>query len=328
MTQQSSTIQTTPKSTNYTSPKQSPYNLDLRRYIVSQDHQPLGKGAQSTVYLVIEKETNEKYALKQVHLNGFDDLSIPDFIKDINDLPQLIHANINRVYSMVHIKKDACIYILLEYIDGASLKDYLGITPQIPEIVLGRLILQVMRGMAYLKRNGFLHRDLKPSNIMISRKGEVKIADFGLAKHLKASLEQRITYIGAIPYMSPERLNNQPYSYPADIWSLGMIAYECALGKFPYPGDISSSNEFDVEEYFSQGIQVAPLPGYSDDFHNFLVSCFAVDPKNRATIEQLLDKSSWASQYADDKYDQIFKAWLQECETRRQDNIAACSHPP
>jgi len=80
-----------------------------------------------------------------------------------------------------------------------------------------------------------IHRDIKPSNILLNKKGQVKIADFGVSGQIEGTYDCRSTWVGTAKYMSPERFSGESYFSDTDIWSLGLILCECANGRFPYP---------------------------------------------------------------------------------------------
>ncbi|KAH6795207.1 mitogen-activated protein kinase kinase 3 [Perilla frutescens var. hirtella] len=87
-------------------------------------------------------------------------------------------------------------------------------------------ILRILRHLVY--------RDIKPANLLVNLKGETKIKDFGISAALEDSMAMCATFVGTVTYMSPERIRNENYSYPADIWSLGLALVECATGEFLY----------------------------------------------------------------------------------------------
>ncbi|OHT17679.1 Mitogen-activated protein kinase kinase 2 [Tritrichomonas foetus] len=277
----------------------------------------LGSGSQSTVFRVVKKDTGESFALKKIRwLESSEDLQ--KVVTDIHCLNILRHPNIVRIYTAFYV--DERIQILMSYNDGLCLADYLRLTPTIPEPALGRLVWCALQGLSYLRRNHFLHRDLKPSNILLSKKGEVKIADFGMARHLQASMEQAQSYIGTISYMAPERINNNSYSFKSDIWSLGMIAYQCAIGKFPYPGDTDTLNLWELKEYLQNDIQVKLPSNYSELCEDFITSCLKVKEGTRASVEDLV-KHPWALAFKDESANGPLEEWVM-LNTRKRESEA------
>lgn len=131
--------------------------------------------------------------------------------------------------------QDGYVQAILEYMNRGSLLHLLRLVKIIPEGMLGIIAHQIVKGLVYLhKTMKVIHRDIKPSNILINSKGEVKIADFGVcSQQLENSLDMKVSWVGTLIYMSPERLLGQEYSFNSDIWSLGLTLMECAMGKYP-----------------------------------------------------------------------------------------------
>ncbi|XP_034535901.1 dual specificity mitogen-activated protein kinase kinase 5 isoform X1 [Notolabrus celidotus] len=121
------------------------------------------------------------------------------------------------------------ISICTEFMDGGSLDVY----KRIPEHVLGRIAVAVVKGLTYLWSLKILHRDVKPSNMLVNTRGQVKLCDFGVSTQLVNSIAK--TYVGTNAYMAPERISGEQYGIHADVWSVGISFMELALGMFPYP---------------------------------------------------------------------------------------------
>ncbi|XP_063781617.1 dual specificity mitogen-activated protein kinase kinase 5 isoform X2 [Pseudophryne corroboree] len=121
------------------------------------------------------------------------------------------------------------ISICTEYMDGGSLDVY----RKVPEQVLGRISVAVLKGLTYLWSLKILHRDVKPSNMLVNTRGQVKLCDFGVSIQLVNSIAK--TYVGTNAYMAPERIAGEQYGIHSDVWSLGISFMELALGSFPYP---------------------------------------------------------------------------------------------
>lgn len=159
----------------------------------------------------------------------------------------------------------ACVYYCMEFMD-ASL-DRMYQPSGVPEDVLAYIALCTVKGLKYLKDElHIMHRDIKPSNILVSRKGDVKLCDFGVSGKLMQSMAK--THVGCQSYMAPERITSSGSSYTAqsDIFSLGLTLFEIANGGYPYPRD-----KFD--SLFSQlnAIVFEQMPDLSHD--NFSQDC-------------------------------------------------------
>lgn len=126
--------------------------------------------------------------------------------------------------------EDMNVYVCLEYMDNGSLQDQLDKNIKLSEPAVAAIAYQSLSGLAFLNEKKIIHRDLKPANILLNKKGEVKLSDFGTAKDEDIGH----TFLGTIMFMSPERIQGKEHSFSTDIWSLGIIIYQIATGKYPY----------------------------------------------------------------------------------------------
>lgn len=265
----------------------------------------LGKGASSTVFHVVVKPTGDNYALKRIRYSQSKEMK--QIITELHCLNILRHQNIVRLYTAYY--KESAINIVMSLIDGGSLLDHLKYSPKVPEPALGRIAHHVVQGLLYLRRNHFIHRDLKPSNILLSQNGDVKIADFGMARQLTASIEQVQSVLGTICYMAPERLNGKSYGFKSDVWSFGMIIYQCALGRFPYDGDLNSMKYWDLFENFKTDPKITISNEYSPMLTHFCSRCLIANADEREGIESLVNHP-WIQAYKDPSAQAPLTAWI------------------
>ena len=185
--------------------------------------------------------------------------------------------------------------LMMEYMDGGSLQDIVDHGGCDDEGVLANIALQALTGLAFLHSCGQLHRDLKPANFLISRKGDVKVADLGLAKDMEkeeretttnSPMPRTNTFVGTATYMSPERIDGQKYSYPADVWSFGLSLMTLALGRLPI--DTQGGYWTILNSIRDNPPPKLPDSKFSAEFCDFLNKCMIQDPSQRYTCEQLL----------------------------------------
>eukprot|EP00808_Paulinella_micropora_P029848 g16704.t1 len=173
-----------------------------------------------------------------------------------------------------------------EYSDLGSLSSFVEKRGPIPERPLAYLTYQMFMGLDALHSSKYVHRDIKPENILLSHDGRVKIADFGLVTELTDNdLQKTRSFLGTIGYLSPERINLQAYSYPADVWAIGISLIYCAMGKLEW----LSHNVWEMKDKLLSG-QVNSLDKdrFSPQMHNFVRKCLEVDPEKRLTAQQAL----------------------------------------
>jgi mitogen-activated protein kinase kinase 3 len=265
----------------------------------------IGRGCSSIVLHGLHAPTNTPLALKIINL--FDKSKREQLIREIITLYDAQCRNLITFYGAFY--REGAITIALEYMDGGSLANVLDQVGPIPEYVLASIAYQILYGLAYLKRDKRVHRDLKPSNLLINSKGEVKVTDFGVSAELQSSIAMCGTFVGTFKYMSPERIKNEPYSYMSDIWSFGLVMYECASGKYPFD---EHSNCIEM----AQTILDANIPelgdSYSPEFRDFVQQCLHRDPNHRLPAEVLLT-APWLIQHGavspDEANDVVYK-WI------------------
>lgn len=124
-----------------------------------------------------------------------------------------------------------------------------------------------------------MHRDIKPGNILLNLAGSAKISDFGISAALDNTLDMCQTYKGTMCYMSPERINNQAYTFTADIWSVGLALIECALGRYPYTVD--KGPVATCLEIMGNPPPAVPEGLFSAEFADFIALCLQKDPLSR-----------------------------------------------
>ncbi|CAI9758332.1 unnamed protein product [Fraxinus pennsylvanica] len=246
----------------------------------------LGRGTFGHVYLGFNCENGQMCAIKEVRVVS-DDQSSKECLKQLNQeitlLSQLSHVNIVQYYGSDLSEETLSVY--LEYVSGGSIHKLLQEYGAFGEPVIQNYTRQILSGLAYLHGRNTVHRDIKGANILVDPNGEIKLADFGMAKHIK-SCSSMLSFKGSPYWMAPEVvMNTNGYSLAVDIWSLGCTILEMATSKPPW------SQYEGVAAIFKIGNSkdMPEIPDHlSHDAKSFIRLCLQREPSARPTASQLL----------------------------------------
>ncbi|TYI31140.1 hypothetical protein ES332_A05G432900v1 [Gossypium tomentosum] len=247
----------------------------------------LGRGTFGHVYLGFNSESGQMCAIKEVRFVSDDQTSkecLKQLNQEINLLNQLSHPNIVRYYGSELGEETLSVY--LEYVSGGSVHKLLQEYGAFKEPVIQNYTRQILSGLAYLHGRNTVHRDIKGANILVDPTGEIKLADFGMAKHISAC-GKMLSFKGSPYWMAPEVvMNTNGYNLAVDIWSLGCTILEMATSKPPW------SQYEGVAAIFKIGNSkdVPEIPDrLSNEAKSFIRLCLQRDPSARPTAFQLLD---------------------------------------
>lgn len=228
----------------------------------------LRKGGMSNLYLGIHPETQEPIAVKVLF---HEHVSNPEMVQRFLTEAQIIalanHPNIVQLYGQGEWEGN--LYIAMEFIQGITLKQYL-LQNLISLKQALELVLEISLALCHLHAHGVIHRDLKPENILITESGNIKVIDFGISQVMSEQEAKRSDpstkqLIGTPVYMSPEQKNHpESVSYPSDIYSLGIIAYELALGKLSHGHIHLGLMPKKLQKILSKALQPKPEDRYQD----------------------------------------------------------------
>ncbi|XP_062185076.1 mitogen-activated protein kinase kinase kinase 3-like isoform X2 [Phragmites australis] len=247
----------------------------------------LGSGTFGQVYLGFNSESGQFCAIKEVQVI-MDDPHSKERLKQLNQeidmLMQLSHPNIVQYYGS-ELTDDA-LSIYLEYVSGGSIHKLLREYGPFKEPVIRNYTGQILAGLAYLHGRNTVHRDIKGANILVGPNGEVKLADFGMAKHISSFAEIR-SFKGSPYWMAPEVImNSKGYSLAVDIWSLGCTIIEMATARPPWHQYEGVAAIFKIAN--SKDIPEIP-DSFSEEGKKFLQLCLKRDPASRSSASQLMD---------------------------------------
>ena len=197
----------------------------------------VGSGGMSSVYRAHDRQLERNVALKILHERLVaDDEHVSRFRHEARAVAQLSHPNVVTVIDRG--ADDGRQFIVFEYVDGENLRQLLDRTGGLPVRRALEIGICVADGLAYAHERGVVHRDVKPQNVLLSRDGEVKVTDFGIARSLDAEsgLTLTGTVLGTSNYLSPEQASGLRVTQAADVYSLGVVLYELLAGEVPFPG--------------------------------------------------------------------------------------------
>ncbi|KAK6250611.1 hypothetical protein QUC31_008170 [Theobroma cacao] len=247
----------------------------------------LGRGTFGHVYVGFNSESGEMCAMKEVTLFSDDAKSkesTKQLMQEISLLSRLWHPNIVQYYGSE--KVDDRLYIYLEYVSGGSIYKLLQEYGQLKEPVIRSYTQQILSGLAYLHSKSTVHRDIKGANILVDPNGRVKLADFGMAKHI-AGQSCPLSFKGSPYWLAPEVIRNTSgYNLAVDIWSLGCTVLEMATTKPPWSQYEGVAAMFKI----GNSKELPPIPDcLPDEGKDFVRQCLQRNPLHRPTAVQLLD---------------------------------------
>jgi len=238
---------------------EEPSELDLVRGELKEEYEiieELGRGGMAIVFRAREKTLDREVAIKVLPFSlAYDKEFVERFQREARTSAKLEHPAIIPIYRVG--KSGRVIYFVMKFLRGKPLSTLLAARGALPPNEIRQIIVQVARALAYAHRSGIVHRDIKPDNIMFDEHGQALVTDFGIAK---AATGGKLTgtgmAIGTPHYMSPEQARAQQIDGRSDIYSLGIVAYQCLSGLVPYDGEDSFSIGY---KHIMEELPVPPL---------------------------------------------------------------------
>ena len=253
----------------------------------------IGSGGMAVVYRAVQEPLGRTVAIKSLKPSiAVDSGFAKRFEREAHFMAALQHENILHVHDF--IKDRGTMHIIMEYVEGIDLYDLLEITPRLPIDIAAVIALQVARALDYAHFRGVIHRDIKPANIMISKHGEVKLMDFGIARDDKLSdLTETGTGLGTPSYMSPEQILGDKLDFRSDVFSLGIVLFQMVTGQKPFVEDDARTvmQKIRLDRYVSPRKLNPKVPRALE---HIMARCMEKMPANRypttqALIDDLMD---------------------------------------
>ncbi len=218
--------------------------IDMVREQLKEEYeilQELGRGGMAIVFRAREKQLERDVAIKVLPFSlAFDKEFVERFQREARTAAKLEHPSIIPIYRVG--KSGRVIYFVMKFLRGKPLSAVLGTRGALPVPEIKKTLIEVGRALAYAHKSGIVHRDIKPDNIMFDEHGQAVVTDFGIAK---AAVGGKLTgtgmAIGTPHYMSPEQARAQQLDGRSDLYSLGVVAYQCLAGVVPFDGEDSFS---------------------------------------------------------------------------------------
>jgi serine/threonine-protein kinase len=255
-------------------------------------------GGMAEIWLVTD-EAQKPYALRLLRSKSrFDFTNRKRFLSGCKILSQ-IHNHEFVIGYIEHGKIGGTLYLLMEYVEGANLKQLFAAGDPMLEKVVGNVLIDMAVALEHVHDSGFMHLDFKPENVLVSRNGSVRLVDFDIAQPIPKSPTKMVKNPGTPAYMAPEQLQRHPIDHRVDIFAYGVSAYELLTNCKPFPGDTPDEV---LRQQLDRSNFLAPRqinPEIPPGMEKVLLKCLERDPDKRYSIASLLVRDLESVLYVD-----------------------------
>jgi serine/threonine-protein kinase len=242
----------------------------------------LGFGGMSTVHRALDLRLERQVAVKLLaeHL-AEDPTFVSRFQREAQAAARLVHPNIVQVFDSGQDERTGQYFIVMEYIEGQSCAEILRDDGWVEVDDAIAIVEQACEGLHYAHRNGVVHRDVKPGNLLRAREGEVKLADFGIAKATEqSSITQVGSVLGTAAYLAPEQARGEEAGPSADLYALGVVTYQMISGRLPY--EANSLTELALKQQQEEPPTLDTLvAAVGPELADAVAIALALDPRDR-----------------------------------------------
>ncbi len=259
------------------SPPSTPATVGGRYRVLDE----LGRGGMATVYRARDEVLERDVALKVLHSHlATDPTFLERFRREARAAAALSHPHVVSIFDWGESEEGS--YLVLELVDGPSLRDVLRLRGRVTPREALALLGPAAAGLGAAHAAGLVHRDVKPENILLGHDGTVKVTDFGLARAAAASTQTfgADVLVGSPHYLSPEAVRNEPLGPAANVYGLGIVLYECLVGRPPFEAEspLATALQHTHQEVPAPS---AAMPGISSQLDALVRRATAVDPASR-----------------------------------------------
>ncbi|XP_027491413.1 serine/threonine-protein kinase Nek1 isoform X7 [Corapipo altera] len=247
----------------------------------------IGEGSFGKAILVKAKENGQQYVIKEINISKMSNKEREESRREVAVLANMKHPNI--VLYRESFEENGCLYIVMDYCEGGDLFKKINAQKGVlfSEDQILDWFVQICLALKHIHDRKILHRDIKSQNIFLTKDGTIQLGDFGIARVLNSTAELARTCIGTPYYLSPEICQNKPYNNKSDIWALGCVLYEMCTLKHAF----EAGNMKNLVLKIISGPFPPVSVHYSYDLRNLLSQLFKRNPRNRPSVNSILEKN-------------------------------------